>query len=108
MTSFWKIRQKKKTLQCPGTDQQSYQRTGTRKIIKNEFAGDCMGRDPRSTHALANQHSKLISKRIKTIPNDIQTFHMIYRWKGIEVYFILLFMEWGFDVYRRRYGYLSD
>ena len=47
-------------------------------------------------------------KRPKPWPNDIEPFRIIYRWKGMEVYFLLQFMEWHFDVCRKRYGQLSD
>ena len=47
-------------------------------------------------------------KRPKPRPNDIETFRIIYRWKGMEVYFLLQFMEWHFDVCRKSYGQLSD
>ena len=50
----------------------------------------------------------LIFKRLKTWPNDIETFRIIYRWKGMEVYFLLQFMEWHFNVCRKSYGQWSD
>ena len=33
---------------------------------------------------------------------------MIYRWKGMDVYFLLVFTEWNFDVCKKSYGQLSD
>ena len=54
-----------------------------------------------------SQHSSMF-EHTETWPNDIETFHMIYRWKGMEVYFLLQFMEWHFDVCRKIYGQLSD
>ena len=63
---------------------------------------------PRMTRALANQHISSSFECPKTWPNDIETFHMIYRWKGMQVYFLLQFMEWQFDVCRKRYGQMSD
>ena len=44
----------------------------------------------------------------ETWPNDIETFRIIYRWKGMEVYFLLQFMEWHFNVCRKSYGQWSD
>ena len=89
-------------------DPRSHRHTGARKIMKTNFTGDCAGRDPHSTRALVNQHNNLISKWIKTRPNDMQTFCMIYCWKGIEVFNLLQFTKRGFDVCRKRYGQKSD
>ena len=33
-------------------------------------------------------------------PNDIQTFCIIYRWKEMDIYFLLVFTEWHLDVCR--------
>ena len=33
-------------------------------------------------------------ERTEIWPNDIETFRIIYRWKGMEVYFLLKFMEY--------------
>jgi len=44
----------------------------------------------------------------ETWPNDIETFRIIYRWKGMDVYFLLVFIEWHFNICAKSYGQRSD